>query len=222
MPHGKMVLFPTFTLSIASVLSLLTLINCDFMEGDSDIADQVGYSFSLTSGLMPACISVPQYGADGILLDEIADDIRDDPIRIVSLSFALVACILGATMTILLWPITYKLYKTKWITAIAIVVAFCGASQLVTLIMLQSDYCKLFGPCKLSDGGIISMVAAFLWLVGAVGVWAIPVQNESDGGNGVSSERLHSSARSIHPVDDESEKPNDDDDNDVEAGIEKN
>jgi hypothetical protein len=89
------------------------------------------------------------------------------------MSFALLACIVGVTAMVGLWPITCKPYSAVWIHIIGGTAIFAFVSQLVTFSMFGTEYCDYY-ECRLGWGGIMSIVAAIMWLIGAIGVWMIP------------------------------------------------
>lgn len=72
-------------------------------------------------------------------------------------------------------------YKVVWIRIISGIVGFACISQPRTLKMFDTKYCHAFG-CKLGWGGILSIVTAVIWLIGAVLVLLIPkavIRNEN-------------------------------------------
>jgi NADH:ubiquinone oxidoreductase subunit 3 (subunit A) len=165
MPHGKIVLFPTIVLSIAATLSMIVLPNCTFVESKIEPQLDPGYYYSdYGAGFWPLC---GPYSSFEQSLH------RDDPNRKVAMSFGLIACIVGVGAMIALWPITCKPYSIGWIRFISATVVFVFASQLATLSMLGTNYCQISG-CRLGWGGIMSIIAAILWLIGAVGICMIP------------------------------------------------
>jgi len=166
MPHGTIVLFPAITITIAAILSMITLCNCAFVEG-KNFADNEYYSYNYLAGFWPGCVYFyGGYGESVVLF-------QNDPIRKVAMSFGLIACIVGTGAMIALWPITCKPYSKKWIRIISSIIMFAFVSQLITLSMLGTDYCKTFG-CRLAWAGIMSIIAAILWLIGAIRVFLIP------------------------------------------------
>jgi len=170
MPHGKIVLFPALILTIAATFSMLTLVNCSFVETTIVDDNQSYYPYSESAGFWPDCVYVPYYIDEN---REIELALQDDPGRKVAMSFGLIACMVGTGAMTALWPITCKAYSANWIWIICSIVVAAFFSQLVTFSMFGTDFCKDFG-CRLSWGGAMSIIAAILWLVGAIGVWKIP------------------------------------------------
>lgn len=179
MPHGKIVLFPTIMLSIAATLSMITLLNCYFVEGDTNY---------MYAGFWPLCSYIP-YPASSTLQYRH----EDDPIRKVAMSFGLIAFIVGTGAMISLWPITCCPYPVVGIRFIGGHVVFVFISQLLTLSMLGTEYCVSFG-CRLAWGGVMSIIAAVCCLIGAVGVFIIPKPIEMSTRNNNTNETINITA----------------------------
>jgi hypothetical protein len=170
MPHGKVVLFPTIMLTIAAILSMIVLCNCTFVEADSS---SYPYSYDF-AGIWANCVSSSYYSNNYIN----SSVHQDDGARKAAMSFGLIACIVGVTAMIGLWPITCRPYSMMWINIIGATVVLVFCSQLATLSMLGTEYCQAFG-CRLGFGGIMSIIASILWLISAIGVFLIPKPVES-------------------------------------------
>jgi len=163
MPHGKVVLFPTMILTTAAILSMITLCSCAVVEAKS-----VGY---YQAGFWPNCVYFYGGYEEPVIL------FQEDSARKVAMSFGLIACIVGTGAMIALWPITCRPYSKMWIRIISSIVIFAFVSQLITLSLLGTDFCKTFG-CRLGWAGVMSIIAAILWLIGAIGVCIIPTPIE--------------------------------------------
>jgi len=168
MPYGKMVLFPALTLTLAFILSIVTLVNCSFAKGDHHHIYIQWYDSNFKVGLWPGCFYQSRYYADE---QDLMHAFAEDTNRKVSVAFGLIACIVGCASMISLWSMTFKMLVSKWFLKNAVVVAFI--SQLLTLSMFGTEYCKSFG-CNLAWGGVVSITAAILWFIGAIGVCMIP------------------------------------------------
>lgn len=167
MPHGKLVLFPTIMLCIAATLSMITLCNCDFVKPEN------ASSYYYYAGFWGGCVYAPY--SSNMSYSEYQDEHREDSARKVAMSFGLIACIVGTGAMLALWPITCKPYKPCGIHIIGSFVVVACLSQLGTLAMLGTEYCKQSSfTCKLGWGGIMSIIAAVMWLISAIGVWVIP------------------------------------------------
>ena len=173
MPHGKVVLFPTITLTITAILSMIVLCNCQFVEA-ANSSDSYNYA-----GIWAGCVYSPYDYSSSNPYSNIGFSVhQDDGARKAAMSFGLIACIVGVTAMIGLWPITCRPYSKIWLKVIGGTVLFAFCSQLATLSMLGTEYCQSFG-CRLGWGGIMSIIAAILWLISAIGVFLIPKPMES-------------------------------------------
>jgi hypothetical protein len=170
MPHGKVVLFPTIMLTIAAILSMLVLCNCRFVEAGNS---SYSYSYDI-AGIWAGCVSSSYYSNNYMSFSVH----QNDGARKAAMSFGLIACIVGVTAMIGLWPITCRPYSRMWINIIGVTIILACCSQLATLSMLGTEYCQAFG-CRLGWGGIMSIIAAILWLISAIGVFLIPKPVES-------------------------------------------
>ncbi len=70
-------------------------------------------------------------------------------------------------------PITCKPYSKNRIRILCSAVVFAFVSQVVTFAMFGREICKE-NDCFLGGGGILSIIAAVLYLISAVTVWKIP------------------------------------------------
>lgn len=111
-------------------------------------------------------VSMPQMTQIGIF-------IKRTQFAKVAMSFGLIACIVGTAAMAALWPITCCPYGSVWIRCIVGMVDFAFGLQLATFSMFGTEYCNMY-ECRLGWGGIVSILVAVMWLVGAIGVWMIP------------------------------------------------
>lgn len=163
MPHGRNVLVPSIMLSVAATLSLIVLCNCYFVQPEGS---SKGYA-----GLWGNCVySYPSWGDNFGIITLIH---QDDPARVAAAYFGIMACIFGTGSMITLWPITCRPYSRFRINVIFGAVVFAFISQFATLSMFGTKYCKE-NSCRLGWGGVLSIVAGWLWLVSALGVFKIP------------------------------------------------
>lgn len=167
MPHGKKVLFPTITLTIAASLSMIVLCICVVIVKPSHTSPSHG------ADLWGRCTYPSYYYDPNNDYEYTRVYYEDDPIRTVAMSFASIAFSVGTVSMIALWPITCKPYKMIMIRIIGCTVLLAFVCQLLILLMFGTEYCEVFG-CTLGWGGALSVVAAALWLIGAVLVWLIP------------------------------------------------
>jgi hypothetical protein len=87
-------------------------------------------------------------------------DFQDDPACKLAMSFGLVACIIGVTAMVALWPITCKPYSKKWIRILCTAVLFAFVSQLITFAMFGKEICKE-NDCVLHWGGFFPSLLQF-------------------------------------------------------------
>lgn len=174
MPHGRVVLFPTITLTIASIFSVIVLCNCQVVE--TAIVGRVEnynnlypYSFKDSAGFWVGCV---YYYPSSTNMPE-STTFQDDRAHKAAMSIGLFACMVGVTAMISLWPITCRPYNEIWISIIGGGVWFSFVAQLATLSMLGTQHCQAYG-CRLGWAGIVSIVAAVLWFISAIGVFMIP------------------------------------------------
>lgn len=159
MPHGKMMLFPAFVLSVATVLSFVALLSCSFVE--------IG-SFPFQMGLLPVCEpTVMSFSG-----------FEDDRLHYVYLALGSVACIVGTGATIAAWLMTCKLYSYICIGILYIAIAFSCLIQSSTLTVFFTEDCKT-NSCSLAWGGIVSIAAAGLWLFGLVSLCCVTLTPKS-------------------------------------------
>lgn len=188
MPHGKIILFPTITLTFAFVFSMITLM---IPQGFVRVADEQSSSYSsYGAGFWPYGAygpTITMSNQDEINQDDVdyADDYypdywyfpsdlhKNDPYRKAAMSFGLVASIVGMGTMIGLWPITCHAYNKTARRAILGLVLMTFISQICTFFMFGTEYCNVY-DCKIGPGGGISIVASILWLVGLVAVAKIP------------------------------------------------
>jgi hypothetical protein len=167
MPHGRLVLFPTIILTIAATLSMIVLCNCGFVQAVD--TSSYTYSYDDRAGFWPGCVYSSSYSSSSFSFSEY----QDDAARKVAMSFGLIACIVGVAAMIALWPITCRPYSKTWVYIIGGTVIFAFVSQLLTFAMFDTKFCQTFG-CRIAWAGVMSIIAAILWLVGAIGVFIIP------------------------------------------------
>jgi len=189
LPHGKAVFYPAITLTLAAVLSVLPLCSCGMVRLQND------YS-SLPFGFWPNCLYVYSYGSK-------TEAFRDDAARKASMYFAVIAFIAGTSAMIAYWPITCKTYspRAKWIIFSMVILVFI--SQLLTLAIFGTDACTLLG-CDLAWAGIMSIIAAVLWLIGAIGIALIPIipkvsHNDNEGVDAAADENVVESTEPLEP-----------------------
>jgi hypothetical protein len=209
MPHGKNdVLKPLITLVVASILSLIVLCNCKFVQIYS--SEYIPYSEEYYAGLWAGCVNSPKSydSSNGTTTQGIGySEHQEDAARKVAMTFGLLACIAGVTAMVGLWPITCKPYDAVWIHIIGGTVIFAFVSQLLTFSIFGTEYCNQYVcrldywdgseycqtlGCRLGWGGVMSIIAAIWWLIGALGVWMIlkkPVEAKTTAGGGVEQPR---------------------------------
>lgn len=158
---------PAITLTIAVALSLVALCNCAFVQGEHNHIYQAFYSSDFEAGLWPGCLAPSAQYADQ---EALLEAFQDDPARRAAVAFGMLALLVGIIAMAIYWSVVFKpLTHTKKRTIALLLVAFAFMSQLVTLSLFATEYCQSFG-CEFAWGGIVSVTAAALWLVSAIGI----------------------------------------------------
>ena len=175
MPNGRIVLFPTITLTFAFTFSMITLMIPRFVVPSGYQGSYYGAGFWPYSASGPSILSsgqaeVVSYEYSNYFSYE---QHETDAYRKTAMSLGLVASIFGMGTMIGLWPITCQAYNKTARRTVFLLTFVTFLSQVCTFFMFATEYCDIY-TCKVGPGGCISIVASILWLIGLVGVANIP------------------------------------------------
>jgi hypothetical protein len=156
------------TLTIAATIGFVSLLNCYFVQSDVLIVDEWNdppewnYTATLRAGFWQKCASK---WWQCHCFRETCNTILPASLPC-HLDFWLV---LLAFYMLALRPITCKPYSKNRIRILCSAVVFAFVSQVVTFAMFGREICKE-NDCFLGGGGIVSIIAAVLYLISAVTV----------------------------------------------------
>lgn len=164
---GKIVRLPAITLSIATALSIIALCNCTFVEA---IYENDGDAYTVAVGLWGGCVKSYYAAVFGFPSSFWDDRHEKSGARKVAVASGLIASVVGTAATIVLLNMSCRHFSVLSIRILCATFLAAVVCQFATLAMFGTNICKTFG-CKLSWGGALSTTAAFLWLIGSIGIW---------------------------------------------------
>mmetsp|Transcript_31780 Transcript_31780/g.64684 ORF Transcript_31780/g.64684 Transcript_31780/m.64684 type:complete len:276 (+) Transcript_31780:247-1074(+) len=168
-PQGPVALFPIIVMTVATILSVITITTCNLVEYDNPNANaQDASSVTRTAGLF--CGD----GYDSNVFGTIWSSAVVNTARV----FAIGAAICGGCTTIGLYPICCQRYNRCARMMMCCICVCCFPAQLMTLVMLRSEFCwdwqQLTNHCSVDWGGVVCIVAAVGWLLGAISFVVLP------------------------------------------------
>ena len=164
-PQGRVALFPVIVMTVATVLSVITITTCNLVEYNNPNANAQD---TPTAGLF--CGDGYESNAFGAIWSSAVIN--------AARAFAIGAAVCGGCTTIGLYPICCQRYNRCARIMMCCICVCCFPAQLMTLLILQSDFCwdlqGLANHCSLDWGGVVCIVAAIGWLLGAISVMVLP------------------------------------------------
>ena len=171
-PQGPIALFPVVVITAATVLSVLTITTCNLVEYRNP-NEYAGEGYGANNTLRTAGL----FCGDGYE-SNVFGSVWSSAVVNASRFFAIGAAVCGGCTTVGLYPICCQRYNRFARIMMCCICLCCFPSQLLALLMLQSDFCwdlsGLSNHCSLDWGGVVCIVAAIGWLLGAISFMILP------------------------------------------------